>query len=68
MFVFLNVYALNRPEIMIANAADKFDKDGNLTDSPTRENKGIHIEELRAIRDSIGSTPWCCLLSEVRQF
>lgn len=37
VFVFLNVYPLNRPEVMIANAADKFDKDGNLTDQKTRE-------------------------------
>ena len=37
VFVFLNVYPLNRPEVMIANAADKFDKDGNLTDQKTKE-------------------------------
>ncbi len=37
VFVFLNVYPINRPEVMIANAADKFDKDGNLTDQKTRE-------------------------------
>lgn len=32
MFVFLNMYAVNQPEVMIANATQKFDKDGNLTD------------------------------------
>jgi chromate reductase len=37
VFVDLNVYPLNRPEVMIANAAEKFDKDGNLTDQKTRE-------------------------------
>jgi len=37
VFVFLNVYPLNRPEVMMANAAEKFDKDGNLTDQKTRE-------------------------------
>lgn len=37
MFVFLNIYAINRPEVMIANAADKFDAQGKLTDSTTRE-------------------------------
>ena len=37
VFVFLNMYPLNRPEVMIANAADKFDKYGNLTDQKTRE-------------------------------
>ena len=37
MFVFLNMFALNRPEVMIPNAADKFDKEGNLTDAFTKE-------------------------------
>ena len=41
-FVFLNMYPLNRPEVMIANAADRFDDNGNLTDEDTRE----HIEKL----------------------
>lgn len=36
-FVYLNMYALNRPEVMIPFAADKFDKDGNITDNTTRE-------------------------------
>jgi chromate reductase len=37
MFVFLNAYMLNRPEVMIAQAASKFDDAGNLTDAPTRD-------------------------------
>jgi chromate reductase len=37
VFVTLNLYPLNRPEVMISNAADKFDKDGNLTDQKTRD-------------------------------
>ena len=37
MFVFLNVFALNRPEVMIPHAADKFDSEGNLTDQNTRK-------------------------------
>ena len=37
MFVFLNMYALNRPEVMIPNAADKFDDKGNLTDKFTED-------------------------------
>jgi hypothetical protein len=28
---------MNRPEILIQKANDKFDKEGNLTDEPTRE-------------------------------
>ncbi len=33
----LNVYPLNRPEVMIANVADKFDSEGNLIDQKTRD-------------------------------
>jgi chromate reductase len=37
VFVFLNVHALNQPEVLIANAAQKFDAAGNLTDDKTKE-------------------------------
>jgi len=36
-FVFLNMFPLNQPEVMIANAAAKFDEQGNLTDAKTSE-------------------------------
>jgi chromate reductase len=36
-FVFLNMYPVNQPEVMIANAAKRFDDRGNLTDKDTRE-------------------------------
>lgn len=42
MFVFLDIFALNRPEVMIGNAAERFDAEGNLTDGDTRE----HIRKL----------------------
>lgn len=32
VFVFLNMFPLNQPEVMIANAAERFDAQGNLTD------------------------------------
>jgi chromate reductase len=35
--VFLNMFPVNRPEVMIARAAERFDKDGNLVDEKTRE-------------------------------
>lgn len=35
--VFLNMFPLNKPEVMIGNAASKFDDSGNLTDEKTRE-------------------------------
>ena len=37
MMVFLNMFPINRPEVMIGNAGDKFDGDGNLTDDATRK-------------------------------
>ena len=37
VFVFLNVYPINEPEVMIGHAADKFDGSGALTDGATRE-------------------------------
>jgi chromate reductase len=36
-FVFLNGLVINRPEVMIGNASEKFDEQGRLTDQPTRE-------------------------------
>ncbi|TAM84684.1 MAG: NADPH-dependent oxidoreductase [Acidobacteria bacterium] len=36
-FVFLNMYPLNQPEVMISNAASKFDQQGNMIDKPTRD-------------------------------
>jgi chromate reductase len=37
VFVFLNMYPINRPEVMIGNAAQRFDEQGNLTDQTTEE-------------------------------
>jgi chromate reductase len=37
MFVFLNILAINQPEVMIGNAAERFDADGNLTDEATKD-------------------------------
>lgn len=37
VFVFLNMYALNRPEVMISNAAQRFDGQGQLTDTMTQD-------------------------------
>jgi chromate reductase len=36
-FVFLNGLVLNRPEVMIAQAQNKFDAEGKLTDQTTRD-------------------------------
>lgn len=37
MFVFLNMFPLNQPEVMIANADEKFDDDGNVKDEKTAQ-------------------------------
>ena len=36
-FVFLNMYAVNQPEVLIANAAQRFNERGELTDDTSRE-------------------------------
>lgn len=37
MFVFLDMYPLNKPEVMIGNAAQRFDERGELTDETSRK-------------------------------
>ncbi|MBX3168358.1 MAG: NAD(P)H-dependent oxidoreductase [Candidatus Eremiobacteraeota bacterium] len=37
ILVFLNPYVMNRPEIMVPSAQNKFDAQGQLTDDSTRE-------------------------------
>jgi chromate reductase len=37
MFVYLNMHALNRPEVMIPLAQDKFDQNGDLRDEFTKK-------------------------------
>ena len=35
--VFLNMFPLNQPEVMIGNAAERFDAEGHLTDEMTKD-------------------------------
>jgi chromate reductase len=37
IFVFLNMFSINQPEVLIGNAAERFDLQGNLTDETTRD-------------------------------
>lgn len=37
IMVFLNMFPINRPEVMIGKASEKFDADGNLTDETTKD-------------------------------
>lgn len=34
--VYLNIFLVNQPEVLIAGASNRFDADGRLTDEPTR--------------------------------
>ncbi len=47
-FVFLDALPMNRPEVFIAQAQLKFDKDGKLTDEPARDAIRQHLESLAA--------------------
>ncbi len=57
LFGFLNMYPLNRPEVMISSADERFDEQVNLTDEATRE----HIRKLLA---ALGN--WTRLLQKGR--
>ena len=37
MMVFLNMFPINQPEVMIGNASERFDAVGNLTDDTTKD-------------------------------
>jgi chromate reductase, NAD(P)H dehydrogenase (quinone) len=47
-FVFLNGLVLNRPEVMIAQAQNRFDGEGRLTDQPTRDIIGALLTSFAA--------------------
>jgi chromate reductase len=46
MFVFLDMHAVNQPEVLIRNATHQFDADGNLTDQSTRDLIGKLLQNL----------------------
>ena len=37
VMVFLNMFPVNQPEVMIGNASERFDAEGNLTDDTTKQ-------------------------------
>ena len=37
ILVYLNMFSINQPEVLISHAMDRFDQEGNLTDAPTRD-------------------------------
>jgi chromate reductase, NAD(P)H dehydrogenase (quinone) len=46
MMVFLNMFPVNQPEVMIGNAGEKFDDEGNLTDEETKKYIGKLLQNL----------------------
>lgn len=48
VFVYLQMEAINAPEVMVSNASDNFDNDGNLTHKSSRESLKELIEALVA--------------------
>lgn len=46
IMVFLNMFPINRPEVMINNCAGKFDDQGNLTDETTKKFIGDLVKSL----------------------
>jgi chromate reductase len=46
VFVSLNIFPTNQPEVMIGNAAQRFDAEGNLTDEATRKYIGQLLRNL----------------------
>ena len=53
-FVFLNMHAVNQPEVLIANAAQRFNDKGELTDETSRELVRKLLAELVAWTTRLG--------------
>ena len=53
-FVFLNMYPVNRPEVMISNAAQRFDAQGRLVDEGSRARIRQLLETLVAWTRRLG--------------
>jgi chromate reductase len=46
MCVFLDMHPVNKPEVFVTFATEKFDREGNLTDAPTRDVVGLLVASL----------------------
>jgi chromate reductase, NAD(P)H dehydrogenase (quinone) len=56
-FVFLNMFPVNQPEVMIGNAAERFDRDGNLKDETTKKLISQLLANLVEWSRRIGAAP-----------
>lgn len=54
IFVFLDARVLNKPEIMVGQAQNKIDAEGQLTDAGTREIIGKQLQALAALARQTG--------------
>ncbi len=54
MFVFLDMYPVNRPEVIVASASEKTDDKGRVTDGKTREKIKELLESLVAWTNRLG--------------
>jgi len=52
--VFLNMFPINRPEVLVAYSPEKFDANGNLIDEPTRKIMHEHLVALTDWANRIG--------------
>lgn len=57
IFVFLNMFPINQPEVMIGNAAERFDADGNLTHESTKEHIRLLLQNLADWTRRIAQNP-----------
>lgn len=57
VLAYLDLHAVNRPEVLIDHAADKFDAAGKLTDGPTRAVIKSLLDALAAWCRRLGSGP-----------
>jgi len=48
VFQYLNMQPVNKPEVLVAQAGQKFDSNGRLTDEPTRQ---IIAQQLQALKE-----------------
>ena len=55
IFVCLNAFTMNKPEVLVASASTKFDAAGNLTDQETREKIRKLLEALSAWTERLRS-------------
>jgi chromate reductase, NAD(P)H dehydrogenase (quinone) len=56
MMVFLNMFPVNQPEVMIGNASEKFDEQGNLTDETTKDFIRLLLQNLADWTRRIGQS------------